>query len=91
MDTEPTPPATETLKLLSIVLPARDEEGCIEATVRHLNLELKLQGVPHEIIVVDDGSKDRTWEILTRLTSEVPELHPGLILQEQDRESQLLR
>ena len=64
------------LTRLSVVLPARDEEGCIEATVRHLNLELKLQGVPHEIIVVDDGSKDATWEILCRLKSEVPELNP---------------
>jgi dolichol-phosphate mannosyltransferase len=64
------------LEKFSIVMPARDEEGCIEATVRHLNLELKLQNVPHEIIVVDDGSKDQTWEILTRLRTEMPELHP---------------
>ena len=45
------------LKLLSIVIPARDEEGCIAATVEHLHLELKLNQVPHEIVVVDDGSK----------------------------------
>jgi dolichol-phosphate mannosyltransferase len=68
--------AKEPLKLLSIVLPARDEESCIEATVRHLNLELKLQGVPHEIIVVDDGSSDATWSILNGLKQDMPELHP---------------
>lgn len=64
------------LKLLSIVIPARDEEGCIEATVRHLHLELELHHVPHEIIVVDDGSTDRTWQILTRLRDDVATLRP---------------
>jgi dolichol-phosphate mannosyltransferase len=52
------------LRLLSVVIPARDEEGCIASTVEHLHLELELRGVPHEIIVVDDGSTDRTWQIL---------------------------
>jgi hypothetical protein len=32
------------LKLLSVVIPARDEEGCIASTVEHLHLELKLPG-----------------------------------------------
>jgi dolichol-phosphate mannosyltransferase len=69
-----TPPAP--LKLLSVVIPARDEEGCIASTASHLNVELNLQGVPHEIIVVDDGSTDRTWAILTELKSRMPELKP---------------
>ena len=64
------------LSLLSVVIPARDEEGCIASTVRHLNLELELHQVPHEIIVVDDGSSDRTWQILSEMLVEVPELRP---------------
>jgi dolichol-phosphate mannosyltransferase len=52
------------LRLLSVIIPARDEEGCISSTVEHLHLELALRGVPHEIIVIDDGSTDRTWQIL---------------------------
>ena len=55
------------LSRLSVVIPARDEEGCIAATVEHLHLELTLHQVPHEIVVVDDGSSDRTWDILRGL------------------------
>jgi dolichol-phosphate mannosyltransferase len=64
------------LTLLSVVIPALDEEGCIASTVEHLHVELKLRGVPHEIVVVDDGSTDRTWEILQSLAPRIPELHP---------------
>jgi len=64
------------LQLLSIVIPARDEEGCIASTVEHLDLELRLRGVPHEIVVVDDGSTDTTWEILQGLCEKVPALRP---------------
>lgn len=52
------------LSLLSVVIPARDEEGCIASTIEHLQLELSLRSVPHEIVVVDDGSTDSTWQIL---------------------------
>ena len=71
---EKLPPAP--LKLLSVVIPARDEEGCIRSTVEHLHLELSLNKVPHEIVVVDDGSSDSTWEILTQLKENMPELQP---------------
>jgi dolichol-phosphate mannosyltransferase len=64
------------LSLLSVVIPARDEEKCICSTVEHLHLELRLQNVPHEIVVVDDGSRDRTWELLTELKSRLPVLTP---------------
>lgn len=66
----------KTLELLSVVIPARDEEGCILFTVEHLHREMVLHAIPHEIVVVDDGSSDRTWEILQELRGNIPELRP---------------
>lgn len=64
------------LNLLSIVIPARDEEGCICSTVEHLSLELRIRNIRHEIIVVDDGSTDKTWDLLTGLKAGLPQLKP---------------
>jgi dolichol-phosphate mannosyltransferase len=64
------------LSLLSVVIPARDEEGCIASTVEHLHVELSINGIPHEIVVVDDGSTDRTWSILESTATRIRELAP---------------
>jgi len=37
---------------------------------------LQLQHIPHEIIVVDDGSTDSTWSVLQAIQSRIPECKP---------------
>lgn len=72
----PPPSLREPLRLLSVVIPARNEEGCISATVEHLHLELRLQQIPHEIVIVDDGSTDSTWSLLQEIQIRIPECRP---------------
>ena len=64
------------LRLLTVVVPARDEEECVASTIEHLHLELRLRRIPHEIIVVDDGSRDGTWNVLQTISQEVAEIVP---------------
>ena len=59
---------------LSVVIPAFNEEPNVEACYRELVEVLELLGHPFEVVVVDDGSTDRTPEILRVLAAADPRL-----------------
>ena len=59
---------------LSIIIPAKDEEGDIENTLIRFHNILKKNNVEHEILVINDHSVDSTLEILSSLKKKVKEL-----------------
>ena len=54
--------------LLSVVLPSYNEEASIPRAADTVSALLTEAGIPHEIIFVDDGSRDRTWETIQAQT-----------------------
>ncbi len=59
---------------ISMVMPAYNEESNISDTVRRCFNALAAIDGDHEVVVTDDGSRDRTGEILTDLQAEFPTL-----------------
>jgi glycosyltransferase involved in cell wall biosynthesis len=59
---------------LSLCAPAYNEEASIEAVVRDWQRILTESSINAEIIIGNDGSQDRTGEILARLQTEFPNL-----------------
>ncbi|MCF7864438.1 MAG: glycosyltransferase, partial [Kiritimatiellales bacterium] len=45
---------------ISVIAPACNEEGCLPRLVEEVEKALQPTGRSYEIILVDDGSKDRT-------------------------------
>ncbi len=59
---------------LSVVIPAFNEEGSLGQTLRTLYAELQRAGIDHEILVVNDNSRDQTLARLHALAAEIPTL-----------------
>jgi len=59
---------------LSLILPVWNEEHCVGATLREAHAVLRAQARPFEILAVDDGSNDRTHELLRGLARELAAL-----------------
>lgn len=59
---------------LSIVIPAYNEEGSVVETVSSLYDVLQAEKIEHEIVVVNDNSKDNTEQVLQKLQESVPTL-----------------
>ena len=59
---------------ISLIVPAYNEEACIEATLVEARAELAKLAHRFEIIAVNDGSSDGTRSVLLRLRKRMPEL-----------------
>lgn len=59
---------------LSLVIPAYNEEASIEETVLAFHKKLEIEKIPHEILVINDNSKDSTEKILKRLSKKIPQV-----------------
>jgi dolichol-phosphate mannosyltransferase len=58
--------------MLSVVIPAHNEEGHLAATVQDLADTLRRAGITYEIVVVNDNSSDATERILSALSDSDP-------------------
>lgn len=59
---------------LSVVIPAHNEEASIRETVLAFHEELAIENIDHEILVVNDNSKDSTETIIKDLSKKIPEV-----------------
>jgi dolichol-phosphate mannosyltransferase len=59
---------------LSLVIPSYDEEFNLPATIKGFHEKLQQAGIEHEILVVNDNSKDNTVAVLENLMKDIPQL-----------------
>jgi len=62
------------VKTLSIVIPAYNEEDCIESTTHLISERLERDKINYEILVVNDNSKDNTEAVLQKINQENPRI-----------------
>ena len=53
--------------MLSVIIPAYNEEGNVERTAAAVGKVMSENNIDHEIVFVNDGSADKTWEKMTSL------------------------
>lgn len=58
--------------MLSVVIPAYNEEEMVPQAARQIGKILTAAQIDHELIFVDDGSRDKTWERVEQAARENP-------------------
>lgn len=61
-------PNQEGTIVISIVIPCYNEAAVLDQLYRRLSAAADTWGLPWEVVAVDDGSRDQTWELLTKIS-----------------------
>lgn len=62
------------MSILSVVLPAYNEEQMVGKTCRVLHEVLSGAGISYELVLVNDGSKDNTWNEILKAGEKDPNI-----------------
>jgi glycosyltransferase involved in cell wall biosynthesis len=74
---------------ISIIIPLLNEEASLNELHQWISKVMKSNGYSYELIFIDDGSKDLSWSIITKLASENTEVN-GIRFLENFGKSQAL-
>src|SRR5581483_10539004 len=66
------PSPSKNVQKISIIVPCYNEEEVLPQLFQRLGAAADTWGVDYEIICVDDGSRDRTWELLSERSEADP-------------------
>ena len=63
---------TPLLKILSVIIPSRNEADNLPDCIREICTELDKESIQHEILVIDDGSIDESLKVINDLKIKYP-------------------
>src|SRR5437773_3032735 len=72
--TTESPGHLESEVVLSVLVPVHNESDQIAQNLSLIHAEVSKTGLPTEIIVIDDGSTDNTWQVLEMIAQQMPGL-----------------
>ena len=55
---------------ISIIIPLLNEEESLNELHQWITKVMQSNGYSYELIFIDDGSKDQSWSIITKLANE---------------------
>ena len=64
--------------MISVIIPAYNEEGMIAKTAETISSILTNAAIDHELIFVNDGSKDSTWDKIQEAAGKNPAMFAGM-------------
>ena len=60
---------------ISVVVPLYNEEESLQELYAWIERVMKTHGFSYEVIFVNDGSTDRSWQIIEKLSRESDAVH----------------
>ena len=63
---------------ISVVIPLYNEDESLPELFEWIERVMKAHSFSHEVIFVNDGSTDRSWEVIEQLHAQAPDIVRGI-------------